>query len=183
MTRHMSNLQLSLLRLTRIHFVIAAIFALYTIISDATNLATPALVLQRWSVGVLLLSVTAVLWYAARGVPANPAYYRALLLLLVLIDICIATFSVYTQRGMASRGVMLYAVPIAVSAVLLSRRALFATAALCVASYVLAATRYFVVNPGEGYKAELYNEVGFYSAIFFVLAATLWVLIREKSGK
>lgn len=179
----MSNLQLSLLRLTRIHFVFGAIFALYTIISDATKLASPTLVLQRWSVGVLLISVTVVIWYAARSTPAKPAYYKALLLLLVLLDIFIATFSVYTQRGMASRGVMLYAVPIAVSAVLLSRRALFATAALCMAGYVLAATRYFVVNPGEGYKAELYNEVGFYSAVFFVLAAALWVLIREKGGK
>jgi len=182
MPKQMSNLQLSLLRLTRIHFALAGIYAVYTIVSDATNLATRELVFQRWTIGALILTITAILWYAARSATTSPFYYKLLLLALILLDISVATLSIYTQRGMASRGVMLYAVPIVISAVLLSRRALFTVAALCTASYVLAATRYFTVHPGEGYKAELYNEVSFYSAIFFVLAAVLWVLIREKKS-
>lgn len=174
-------LQTGLIRLTRIHFVLVGVLALYIIVSDTTNLITPEVVLQRWTMNAILLAVAVVIWYSARSRNANPMYYRSLIYILILADIALASFSVYTQRGMASRAVLLYALPIIVSAVLLSRTAIFTTAALCTAAYSLSAIRYFVVNFNEGYKAELYTEVGFYSACFFLFAAVLAVLVRFKN--
>lgn len=174
-------LQTGLIRLTRIHFILTGVIAFYIIISDVTRLITPDIVLRRWTMNVVLLIGTAIIWYLARNKIASAMYYRGLIYVLITLDVALASFSVYTQRGMASRAVMLYALPIAVSAILLSRTAIFTTAVICAAAYSLAAVRYFVVNFNEGYKAELYTEVGFYAACFFILAAILSVLVRFKN--
>ncbi|MES2971576.1 MAG: hypothetical protein V4702_04600 [Patescibacteria group bacterium] len=178
-----SWLQSGLIRLCRIHFVVIAIYAVYIIAADATALITPSLVLQRWTANALMLGGVGIIWYAAHNIKTqNSNYFRLLIYVLILMDIGMATFNVYTQRGMASRAVMLFAVPIVVATILLSRTALFLTATLCTAAYSLAAIKYFVDFFNEGYKAELYIEVGFYCAMFFIIAAILSIVIRFKDG-
>lgn len=172
-------LQSGTVRIARLHFVFTAIYAIIIIPSDAWHLITPKVVLQRWTVAALMLVATTLLWYAARTVVTRANYYRAIVFSFILLDILVAAFSVYTQRGMASRAVMLFSIPIGISAILLSRTALYATASLSVAAYVLAAMRYFIVYPGEGYKTEFYVEVGFYCAMFYLLAALLWAILRS----
>src|SRR4051794_31531418 len=105
-------LQTGLIRITRIHFVFIGAYALYIIISDGTHLAAPKLVLQRWTMNAILLAGTVIIWYLARNRVANTLYYRVLIYLLILLDIAMASFNIYTQRGMASRAVMLFALPI-----------------------------------------------------------------------
>lgn len=174
---------MGLIRMTRIHFVLVAVYTLYIIAADATKLITDKVVLQRWTMNAILLASTVIIWSLARLQNVASIYYRALLYVLIVLDISFASFNVYTQRGMASRAVMLFALPITLSAIMLSRRAIFMTATLCTAAYSLAAVRYFVVNFNEGYKAELYIEVGFYCASFFILAAILSVLVRFKNSE
>ena len=174
-------LQIGLIRLTRIHFVFVGVYTLYIIASDATKLIVDDVVLQRWTMNMVLLVGSVIIWGLARLQSKSSYYYRALIYILITLDIGLASFNVYTQRGMASRAVMLFALPIAVSAIMLSRRAIFMTATLCTAAYSLAAVRYFVVNFNEGYKAELYIEVGFYCACFFILSAVLSALVRFKN--
>lgn len=176
-------LQTGLIRLCRIHFVFTAIYALYTVAADATHLTTPQLVLKRWTANALLLATVSIIWYMARNKITSTAYYRALVYVLILSDIGMATFNIYTERGMASRAVLLFSIPIVVSSVLLSRSALFLTATLSTVAYSLAAVKYFVDYFNEGYKAELYIEVAFYCATFFVLAAVLSVLVRFKNSE
>lgn len=171
-------LRTGLIRICRVQFVLVAIYAVYTIASDATNLITPDLVLQRWGANAALLAGVGIAWYLAKNSAASSNYYRFLISAVVTLDIGLATFNIYTQRGMASRAVMLYALAIATSAVLLSSTALYLTATLSTAAYSLAAVKYFVDYFNEGYKAELYIEVGFYCAMFFVLAAVLSTLVR-----
>lgn len=171
-------LRSGLLRVCRLHFIFIAVYALYTVGADATKLITPDMVLRRWTANAALLAGIAIVWYLARGNVKNTNYYRLLLYAVIMLDITIATFNVYTQRGMAARAVMLFAVPIAVSALLLSRTALYLTATLCTAAYSLAAVKYFVDFFNEGFKAELYIEVGFYCALFFGLAAVLSIVVR-----
>ncbi len=175
-----SWLQNALIRISKIHFWLIAGYAVYIIASDATALTTRDLVWQRWAMAGTMLIITTIVWFLARGETSNTNYYRLLIVLLVLTDIGLATFNVYTERGMASRGVALYALPIIISAVLLNRSAVFGTAALSTAAYTLACTRYFFVNFNEGYKAELYITLAFSSLLFFVLAASLYVVMREK---
>lgn len=176
-------LQSGLIRLCRVHFVCIGLFAAYTVAADATKLTTPQLVLQRWTINAIVLSGVVIIWYLARNRVASSNYYRGLIYGLIMLDITLATFNIYTQRGMASRAVMLFGLPIVVSAILLSRTALFLTATLCMAAYSLTAVKYFVDYFNEGFKAELYIEVGFYCAMFFILAAVLSVVIRFKSNQ
>lgn len=179
----MNWIQTGLIRICRIHFVLIGASAIYIVASDATNLITPQLVLRRWTMTAILLAGVSVIWYAARNNNVkNSNYFRWLLYSLILLDIAVATFNIYTQRGMASRAVLLYAIPIAASSVLLSRSTLFLTATLSVAAYSLAAIKYFVDFFNEGYKAELYIEVAFYCGVFYILAAILSVLVRFKEN-
>lgn len=176
-------LQAGLIRISRVHFCLLAIYAVYIIASDATRLITPESVLQRWYALGALLTLTVTVWYAARATGMTANYYRGLIYLIILADIAFATFSVYSQRGMASRAVLLYTVPIVVSALLLSRVAVLTAATLAAAAYAVAAVKYFVDFFNEGYKAELYIEVGFYIGCFYVLALLLNVLIRFNNAE
>ena len=173
-----SGLKSSLNKVTKVHYAYAGLLALQVIIYDAAKLITPEAVLKRWQVIAGLVVVTTVVWYLAKARLAHEYGYRVLTLVLVLADIAIASAYVYEQRGMASRAVLLYVIAIATVAILRSRSALFATAALSVAAYTTTAVTYFVVNFNEGYKVELYGEISFYSAIFFVIASLIWASIR-----
>lgn len=170
----------SLVRVTHVHFFYVAALVTQIILYDAGKLITPEAVMWRWLATACLLVIVTAVWYLAKLRTYEPNGYKWLLLLLIAADIAIASFCVYTQRGMASRGVMLYAVPIITSAVLLSRTALYGTALLCIAAYFSTAISYFVLNFNEGYKIELYGEVGFYSTLFLILASLLWAVVRTK---
>lgn len=170
-------LQNSVIRLTRVHFWLIAVYAAVIIAADAGQLIARELVWQRWAVAGILLVVNTAVWFFARANLKSITYYRSLIFALILFDIVLATFAVYTERGMSSRGVALYAIPIMMSATLLNRTAIFGTAALTTAAYVVASTRYFYVYFNEGYKLELYTTLAFYSASFFILAAILWIVV------
>lgn len=167
----------SVVKLGRAHFGLVAVYAVFILASDAWNLVTRDLTSQRWLMWGLLLTVTTVVWFFARYCENRQNWLRLLVILLVLTDIALATFAIWTERGMASRGVILYTIPIVSSAVLLSRPIMFATAALSTAAYVMTATRYFYVFFNEGYKVELYTALFLYSAVFFILAAILWIVL------
>lgn len=175
-----NRLRTGVVRVARAHFLFVALFGLQIMIYDAWKLIDPETVMRRWLVAMALFVVTIVVWYLARGKVSNEAFYKRLVFGLVVADIMAASFNVYTQRGMASRAVALYAVPIIVSAVLATRSALFAAAMLSVAAYVATTISYFVLNFNEGYKIELYGEVSFYAVILLVLAELLWTVIRVK---
>lgn len=139
--------------------------------------------MRRWIVTGILLTVSIIGWYLATTSNRSSVLYRNMIYGFILVDIFVASYGVYTQRGMASRAVALYAVPIVIAGILLSRAALFATATLCAIAYVATAISYFVLNFNEGYKIELYGEIGFYTAMFFVLAGLMWVAVRSKQHR
>lgn len=175
-----SWLHSNVVKVARLNFLYVLLLAAQTVIYDAWKLIAPEAVLNRWIATAGLLSVTVIVWYLAKNKITSTNAYKLLIFALIFADIAIASFNVYSQRGMASRAVLLYVVPILISATLLSRSALFATATLCVAAYTSTAISYFVLNFNEGYKIELYGEVGFYSVLFFILAGILWTAVRKK---
>jgi len=175
----LTQLQSSVTAVARVHFFFVALFVAIIVLSDAWNLIPPSVVLQRWTLASLLLALTAVIWYIARSTQSQ-ALQKAFLWLFIIVDIAVATILVFSQRGMASKSVILYALPLIVAAQLRTRAALLATAALSLAAYSLAVMRYFVTSPGEGYKAELYVEIIFFGGLFFVIAGLLWALVRRQ---
>jgi hypothetical protein len=171
-------LRASVLRVTRIHFLFVIAVALQIIVLDAGRVITPNIVLLRWLGVAVLAAVVSVVWMLAHNNTKPADYYKYLLGLLITADILFASLFVYLQRGMASRAVFLFAIPIVTSVVLLSRPAIFATAIACAAAYIAAAVSYFVLNFNEGYKIELYGEVGFYSLVLLLLAALLSAFVK-----
>lgn len=176
-----SSLKSSVLRLSRAHFVYALILAGQIILYDAAKLISPEFVLKRWLATAGLLIVTTIVWAQAHQSSARDnRFYVRLIYALILVDILLASFSVYTQRGMASRSVLLYVIPIIVSASLARRVVLFGTALLSIAAYTTTAVMYFVLNFNEGYKVELYGEIGFYSIMFLLIASLLWGIVGHR---
>lgn len=181
--KHSHWLKNNLVRVSKVHFLLAIAYVVQIIAYDASKLITPDVVLKRWYWVAALTAVAAVVWYLARSQSGTTVTYKFLAWALIAADIAFATFNVYTQRGMASRAVLLFLIPILVSAILMSRVALFVTAILCVVAYTSASVAYFVNFFNEGYKIELYGEILFYSAVFLVAAGLLWPLVKAKQSK
>ena len=171
-------LRVSLLRVSRAHFLFLAAYAVIIIIFDTAHVITPEMVLHRWFAFAAMLAIVTLVWYLAHDKSASVLYLKRLTFLLILSGVAMSAYNVYAQRGMASRAVMLFAIPIITSAILLSRSAIFAVATFSAAAYVFAAVLYFTLHFNEGYKSELYGEVGFYIAVFFTLASLLATIIH-----
>lgn len=170
-------------RITTIHYLFVLALALQLIAFDAGKLINPEMTLKRWlSIGALLI-VNIVVWYIVRNRSGNPKTIKWSMFALIVSDIAIASFNVYVQRGMASKAVIFYVIPIIIAATIARRSALIATALLCVTAYVSTCVSYFVLNFNEGYKLELYGEISFYSTLFIIIALLLWVYIRKSSNK
>jgi hypothetical protein len=178
-----SWLQTTTVRLTRVHFAYIAFYLASLIIFDSWNLYTHEAVGQLWTAGAVFLVVNAILWFASRLKSKNQWYYIAVVLVLLAADIAFASYNVWWQHGLASKALMLYAVPIVASAALRSRSILLATTTVSAAAYSMVAVRFFFRNYGLGYRVELWGTVGFYSAMFFVLALLLMVVIRPTEEK
>lgn len=168
------------IKTSQIHLLLILAYALQIVAYDASKLITPDVLLKRWFAAAALTGICVAVWYLARSQATSLNNYKILAWLIILSDIAFAAFNVYTQRGMSSRAVLLFFIPIIVSTILLSRVALFSTAFLCIAAYTTAAIAYFVNYFNEGYKIELYGEIIFYSTTFVVAAALLWTALKTK---
>ena len=176
-------LQTTAVRVTRVHFLYIAAYVLSIIVFDSWNLYTHEAVSELWTAVGILLAINTVLWYLARMKFSNNTIYIAIVLILIAADIIFAAYNVFWQRGLASKAVALFAIPIVTAAVLRSRSTLLATATLSAAAYSIVSVRYFYLNYGESFRVELYGTVGFYSALFFVLAGLLMVIIQPRAER
>lgn len=168
-----------LLRICRVHFLYIAAYMLGLVIFDSWNLLSHEAILERWTLAGILLIVNTILWYLCKLKIKNPLIYKVLLVVLLVCDIVFAAINVYWQRGMASKSVFLFVVPLISAAIVRSRSLLLATAAVSAAAYSIASVRYFFDNYGQGFRVELYGEIFFYSAMFFVVAGLLMISFRS----
>lgn len=174
------KLHAPLIKTARIHYLFAGLFSLQLILFDSSMLITPDVVMKRWLAIGALLAVVIVVNYQAHAKNPTDSTMCNLFWGLIISDIAFASFMVYLGRGMASRAVALYFIPIAVSAILLSHRALVATALISAVCYVLTALLYFTLNFNEGYKVELYGETLFYGGVMLAVSSLSWIAIKTK---
>jgi hypothetical protein len=172
------RLRRGIIQISKIYLILALVYVTQIIVYDASKLITPDVVLDRWIAVTLFAAVATVIWYIGHAQAKADASYRWLAWGLTLTGIAFASYNVYAERGMASKAVLLYLIPIIVSAILCSRAAIFATAVLSTIAYALTAVAYFVNYFNEGYKVELYGEITFYSAVFFIAAGLLGVVLK-----
>lgn len=174
-------LHAGLSRVTKWHFALGVLLLGQTVIYDAWKLIAPKAVLNRWIAVSIFLVIILFCWAVTKSSKIiSTRSYLVLAYLIIVADIALASFNIYTQRGMSSRAVALYFIPIIVASILKSRVALFLTAALAAIAYTSTAIAYFVLNFNEGYKIELYGEVGFYSMTFFIVAGLLWGVTKPR---
>lgn len=176
-------LQTTAVRLTRIHFLYVLAYLVSIVIFDASNLYTHQAISQLWTAGGVLMALNVMLWFAARLKASSYWYYVGIILTLIIIDVIFASFIVYWQRGLYSKAVFLFTVPIITAAAVRSRSLLLGTTTLCAAAYSTVAVRYFFDHYGLGYRVELWGNVAFFSAMFFVLAFLLMIIIRPTEEK
>ncbi len=169
-------------RITTLHFFLALATAGQLIAYDAGRLFPPEVVLRRWIAIGIYTSVLCVIWYAARNRSGQPETTKKLVGLLIITGVAFASFNVYSQRGMASRAVLLYLVPIITAAMLARRSAVIASAIFATSAYVVTSVAYFVLNFNEGYKLELYGEVGYYAATFLIVSGIVWIISSRQSS-
>jgi hypothetical protein len=174
------QLQTRVIRIALVHFFMALALGLSIIVYQSWQLIPLEDVWKRWEVLGILAVVTTAVWYSARRI-TNLSVQKLLVGTFIALDVSLASFWVYAERGMAARGVVLFAVPLAVAASLRSRSALFATACISTAAYLLACVKYFVDYFNEGYSVELYSTIALYGAVFFVLAGLLWIAVGSDT--
>lgn len=175
-----SKARTSLVKIAKIHVLIGIFFVIQIIVYDSGMLITPEIVLRRWVAATIFIVGAAAVWYLAR-INKSPEVVKNLMWFLIVLDLVLASFYVYGTRGMASRGVFLFILPILVSAILARKGVIYLTSVLAVCAYTVTAISYFVINFNEGYKLELYGEIGLWSAMLLATGWISWALVRQRS--
>jgi hypothetical protein len=169
-----------LLRVTRGHFYLVLAYAAAIIVFDSWNLYTHEAIAMRWTYGAVFAVIICLVWFYLKRYSNQDKKTTTAAYVLILTGIIFAALNVSIERGMASKSVMLFIVPLIVSAQLKKRSALLATAGLSIIAYSTAAVRYFQLNYGEGLRIQLYGEVGFYCALIFIIAMLLMPLVTDN---
>jgi hypothetical protein len=175
-------LQSTAVRVTRIHFVYIAAYMASIIAFDSWNVYTHTDIGNRWTIAATLLIINTICWYVARIKFSNSSIYMILVITIILADIIFAATNVYWERGLASKAVALFAVPIVTAATIRSRTTILAVATLSVAAYSTSVIRYYNLHYGESLRAELYGYVGLFCLSFFILSALLMVIINPETN-
>ncbi len=128
----------------------------------------------------ILTIVSIVAWFFSRSNLARPGTERAWVWILIITDIAFAATNIYLQRGMASRAIILFGLPIITASLLRSKSALITASVLSAVVYMTTALAYFVLNFNEGYNIELYGETIFYAVFLLLQGRLLWALMRSK---
>ncbi len=182
-TSEAEQLRVNSQRAVKLSFVFIAIYIVQILIYTAWKLLTRDALTERWSVIAAAFAATSVLYLFSRQKNLSSASYRGTIVVLTCVYIAIASFSIYTERGMASNSIILYTIPIIIASLTYSAKTLFATAALAAVTYSASAISYFKHFPSEGYKVELYGQLVYYGAVLFLVAALLWVIVRSKQAR
>ena len=92
------NLKANLRRMLKIHFLYIFALAIQIIVFDAGKLIEPVVVLRRWILVLSSLVVFTFLWYLMQKNNVSQDILRRIVLTLIIVDVTIASFYVYTQR-------------------------------------------------------------------------------------
>ena len=178
--KHPTWLRAAALRLTRAHFLLMLVYVGSIILFDMTHLMAPEIITKRAVAVSSSLAVIGLIWFMAHRRTESSGFHRKLIYALIALDISVVVFMIFTDRGVASREVVLLLIPIISSAVLASRTAIFTTTVLCIAVYLAAVTRYDYLHPNEMYNVELYGITAIFSAVMVVCASLLWAVVRSR---
>lgn len=132
----------------------------------------------RWDamLGLVALSTNAVFYVLSLFVK-KPLAVKVLVTLLFLIDILLITYFIYTKGGIESRSVILYVIPLIMSAAIFGRKGIYAMALLSMLAYdALLLCNYFGIFFSTGSiqqqtnYAYVVNTVIFFNVLFVLIS-------------
>lgn len=141
--------------------------------------------------GFLAIASNGVFYLLSKKLATTSAY-RFLAISLLIIDIALITYLIYTKGGVESRSPILYTIPILMSAAILGQRAIYVIAVTAVVTYdsIILADFFGIirsigsVNPGLRTEFPyVLNTVTFFTSILLVIAMSadfITRLLRDK---
>ncbi len=181
-TKKQTYMQANLQTSARAGFLFVIAYGIYIIIFDSSGVLTRQAVYYRWMMLGLLLVTNTIFWSFTKKASSQKQLTFAVFAC-VLVQLALAGFSVYWERGMASMSTILFALPIVNVALLGSRTYTLATAALACAVCITACTKYFYDFFNEGYRAQLYGQLFFFCAVFLIIGYTVARLAHSAYKK
>jgi hypothetical protein len=167
--------------LLKAHVFLGVLYILQLVLYDASKIIAPDITKYRWIGVSIFLILIATVYYIYSLNTTNQKLQKVLLLFVSAVDIAFAAQNVYLTRGMASKAVLLFLLALVAAAFLRHLPTLLFVATVAAFVYISTAVSYFVNFFNEGYKVELYGEIGFYAGLFYVFAYALWALVKPKA--
>jgi signal transduction histidine kinase len=136
--------------------------------------------------GLIAFGTNAVFFALSRMVKKKTAV-RALITTIFIIDIALITFFIYTKGGIESRSVIVYVVPIIMSAAIFSPKGVYASALLSVLAYnALILCNYFGIFPSTGSlypdlqvdSSYVINTIIFFNALLILISVAVDFIAR-----
>ncbi len=178
--KHRTWLRAGLLRLCRVHFIVFLAYAALVAVFDSAHVLTPDVTVRRAGFVATTMLVTLTVWFMGHKEQSESSFYRRRIYALIAADILFISLSMYFDRGIASREVALYALPIVSAGALVNRSAVFGVAAASAVAYFATGMKYRFSYPNEMYNVELYGMMAFYILFMFALASLVWVVDRAR---
>ncbi len=119
------------------------------------------------------LALNALLWLATTRRQGSTNYYRATAALQVMLDLSLASFVVYSQKGLMSRATLLYAIPILAAGMLFLKGFAYVAAVMSALAYGATLLIYMNLHPGSYALHDAMVPIVFYGSVFVVLAAII----------
>lgn len=176
------NIYKNFTTLLKAHFLFLGFYIAQIILFDAGKLIPPNITQERWVAASLFAVICAGVFYVLTLNKQQYNFQQLLVFIIAFADIAFAAFNVYITRGMASKAVFFFILAFATIALLRNLAALLFVATISAAVYISTAVSYFVNNFNEGYKIELYGEVGLYAACMYAVAYLFWAVARDSEA-
>ena len=171
----------ALRRASRVHVYYLAAYALSLIVFDSWNLITHEGIVRKWTLAAVILTIVIGCWFVSKQKFAFTTGYTIAMLVLIISGVIFAAYNVSWERGMASKSLILFIVPIVTAALTRRRTVLLATTGFSAVAYSVVVVRYFHIHYGEGFRVQVYGELLFYGIVFFVCAWLLRILQKREA--
>jgi signal transduction histidine kinase len=128
-----------------------------------------------------IFGLNIVFWFFTRQQKTNILYYKVFAQLQLLLDIGLATSSIYLQGGPLGQTVILYTVPIILASVVLLNPFGYITAILCGLAYISGSFGYLMNHPAQIEDSQVLAVFLFYP-LFFVLLSIIIVRLSRYTN-
>ncbi|MBI5906684.1 HAMP domain-containing histidine kinase [Candidatus Saccharibacteria bacterium] len=171
--RHREQLRTKNLYLMRIRWFYVLIIGITGITLPAITKTNISSTSQQITFVSLFLLLNTILFYIVRRKDGIRSinFYRLVAVGQIMMDIVLASYTIYIRGGANSRTVILYAIPIITAGILFTSVVVYSAALLSAVAYITAVVAYHLIHNDTLSGAQLVSPIVFYPIVFFIIAA------------